>query len=124
MVLALLLISMVSAHAQTDLSKHVKETISVGNINALTNHFTENVDISIDGVDAIYSRSQAAMILKKFFENNAVVEYSSEHEGAASSSNQYYIGKMTCKSGKYRVTYFVTSAQNGQKIKQFNIEKY
>lgn len=107
---------------QSNIKDIVKHDIESGNIADLTSHFTDNVDITIEDSDAIYSRSQASMVLKKFFENNKVTSFSNEHTGNSSSDNQYIIGKMKTEQGTYRVTYFVTKSGDSFKIKQFNIE--
>ncbi len=110
--------------AQTDIHASIANDIKTGNITDLSSHFTDNIDISIDDIDAIYSRSQAAMILKKFFNENKVIEFKTEHTGNASQDNQYIIGKLKTDKGNYRVTYFISTTNNKSKIKQFNIESY
>jgi len=110
------------AVAQDDIKEVVKNDITIGNIKHLSTFFTENIDISIDDVDAIYSRSQAAMVLSKFFKDNKVTIFKTEHAGNSSEDNQYIIGKMVTEKGSYRVTYFITKINNESKIKQFNIE--
>jgi len=108
--------------AQNDIKDVVKNDLTIGNIKHLSGYFTENIDISIDDTDAIYSRSQAAMVLSKFFKDNKVTAFKTEHAGNSSDANQYIIGKMVTENGSYRVTYFITSIKNESKIKQFNIE--
>jgi len=110
--------------AQTNINTLVKNDLNTGNIKDLSSYFTDNIDISINDIDAIYSRSQAEMVLKKFFTNNKVIQYKTEHAGNSSADNQYIIGKMNTENGTYRVTYFVTTENNQLKIKQFNIESY
>lgn len=110
------------AVAQDDIKDVVKNDLTIGNIKHLSTFFTENIDISIDDSDAIYSRSQAAMVLSKFFKDNKVKAFKTEHAGNSSDANQYIIGKMITEKGSYRVTYFISVINNVSKIKQFNIE--
>ena len=110
--------------AQTDIHASIAHDIKTGNITDLSGYFTDNIDVSIDDVDAIYSRSQAAMILKKFFQEHNVLEFNTEHTGNASQNNQYIIGKLKTDHGNFRVTYFITTSDNKSQIKQFNIESY
>ena len=110
--------------AQSDINTIVKNDLIVGNIDQLSKHFTDNIDISIEDADAIYSRSQAAMILKKFFTDNKVIEFKTEHSSNSDDNNQYIISKMETEKGQFRVTYFITKDNNSLKIKQFNIESY
>ncbi|MFT4661283.1 MAG: hypothetical protein ACI8XB_001557 [Patiriisocius sp.] len=110
--------------AQSDINTIVKDDLIEGKIDQLSKYFTDNIDISIEDADAIYSRSQAAMILKKFFTDNKVIKFQTEHSSNSDDNNQYIIGKMETEKGQFRVTYFITKDSDGLKIKQFNIESY
>jgi len=93
-------------YSQSDINAIVKNDLIEGDIDELSKYFTDNIDISIEDVDAIYSQSQASMILKKFFTENKVVAFKTEHSSNAADNNQYIIGKLDTEKGLFRVTYF------------------
>ena len=118
-----ILSAVVSAHAQSQrgiIAKHIESA----NTHDLAEKFTNNIDLSILNVDAVYSKTQAEMVLKRFFKDNAPVDFVIEHQGSAGTECRYVIGKLITTKSEYRVTYFLKSDGENTQIKQFRIEQY
>ncbi len=89
-----------------------------GNASEVANYFNTSVELVVLGDESVSSKNQAEMILKKFFEKNVPVAFSVMFEGGKDKS-QYAIGKLTTKTGTFRVYFLI----KGQIIHQIRIEK-
>jgi hypothetical protein len=92
--------------------------IKSANIQSASAYLNVSVELIILGEENICSRNQALMILKNFFEKNPPAAFVVLFEGGKENS-QYAIGKLTAKTGVYRM-YFL---MKGQIIHQIRIEK-
>lgn len=102
------------------IARHI-ESAATGQLAA---HFTENIDMTILEQDAVYSRAQAEMVLKRFFKNDRPVEFTIEHQGSAPGECRYVIGRLTTDEHLFRVTYFQKLVDDSPLIKQFSIAEY
>ncbi len=84
-----------------------------GNVSLLSRYFDNRIDITLPERSDNYSRSQAEMILKNFFNNNGgVTNFELRHKGENSGAN-YLIGMLLTNNGRYRTTLFMK--QKGEK---------
>lgn len=88
----------------------------------LAANFNENIDLKIPGTDGVFSKSQAELILKDFFESSKVSSFEVRHEGKSKNDAYYMIGALV-KAGKEYRTYILLK-KNGEKftILELNIE--
>ena len=92
-----------------------------GNADKIASHFSENVDLSIDGKEDLYSKSQAEQILKTFFIAHKPNDFKIIHKGKSGQS-EYFIGELSAES-IYRVTINSKVNSGGKKITSLTIEK-
>lgn len=90
-----------------------------GNASKIAKYFNENVDLSIDGKEDLYSKSQAEQILKNFFSAHPSKDFKIIHKGAAGGS-EYFIGELTADKA-YKVTLNSKSSGGVKKITSLNI---
>lgn len=91
----------------------VLSALKTGNANQLSQFFDSRVDISLPEKTDNYSRSQAVMIIKDFFNTNGGVKtFELKHRGDNNGSN-YLIGVLMTNNGRYRTTLFMK--QKGDK---------
>lgn len=84
-----------------------------GNASLLSRYFDNRIDITLPERSDNYSRSQAEMILKNFFNNNGgVTNFELRHKSENSGAN-YLIGMLLTNNGRYRTTLFMK--QKGEK---------
>lgn len=91
----------------------VLQALKSGNAQQLSQYFDSRVDITLPEKTDNYSRSQAVMIIKDFFNSNGGVKsFELKHRGDNNGSN-YLIGVLMTHHGRYRTTLFMK--QKGDK---------
>jgi hypothetical protein len=88
----------------------------------IASYFLPSVDLTVESVEDVYSRDQAEMIVRHFFEDHPPTSFQLKHEGKSKLDDYYCIGSLMTKSGKYRLTFFLKKGEEGFRIKQFSIE--
>jgi len=85
-------------------------------------HFSDNVDLKIPGTDGVFSKQQAELILKSFFEEGTIANYELKHQGKSKNESYYLIGSLTREKQLYRT--YILLKKNGEKhqILEFNVE--
>ncbi len=106
---------------QVSFESKMVAAFKAGNADKIASHFSENVDLSIDGKEDLYSKSQAEQILKTFFATHKPNDFKIVHKGKSGQS-EYFIGELSA-SKVYRVT--INSKTNGgsKKITSLTIEE-
>lgn len=84
-----------------------------GNASQLSKYFDNRVDISLPDKADNYSRTQAEMIMRDFFNNNSVRSFSLRYKSENTETN-YCIGTLQTKGGNYRTTLLMK--QKGDKL--------
>ena len=111
------------AQAQPDITDQVVVWLKTGNSKELSKHFIDNIDLTLNDVDDMYSRAQAEMMVSKFFNDHPPKEFVIRHEGKSKLDDYYRIGKLTTSNGIYRVTFFLKNDKGHFLIKQLRIEE-
>ncbi|MBS2213172.1 DUF4783 domain-containing protein [Carboxylicivirga mesophila] len=84
--------------------------------------FNEQVEIILPHKTAVYSRKQAEMVLKNFFEQNPITEFKLIHQGKKDKAS-YAIANYYTSNGQFRFT-FLTKQKSGKiYIHQIRIER-
>ena len=92
-----------------------------GNAEKIALKFNDNVDLSIDGKEDLYSNSQSEQILKTFFLQHKPKDFKLIHKGK-SGQNEYIIGELISDL-VYRVTINSKVIKGVNKIISLTIEK-
>ena len=92
-----------------------------GNAPVMAKYFDNTVEITLPEKSNSYSRSQAEMILKDFFNNNPVKGFDIIHKGENAGS-QYCIGTLFTKSGSFRTTIFMKLKGDKQTLQEIRFE--
>ena len=94
-----------------------------GNANLLSRFFDSRVDITLPEKSDNYSRSQAEMILKDFFNNNGGVKtFELKHRGENNGAN-YVIGLLSTNNGRYRTTLFMKQKGEKQLLQEMRFQQ-
>ena len=91
-----------TAKAQSDFPKEIKKAFSAGDSKKLSNYFAQNVELQLIDKGDVYSKAQAALIMKNFFANNKPKSFTVESESKDKSSN-YAFAQLKTKRNNYRV---------------------
>ncbi|OIQ27867.1 MAG: hypothetical protein BM555_05960 [Crocinitomix sp. MedPE-SWsnd] len=92
-----------------------------GNAERIASRFSDNVDLSIDGKEDLYSDSQSEQILKTFFLTHKPKDFKVIHKGKSGQS-EYFIGELS-SDFVYRVTINSKMIKGVNKITSLTIEQ-
>ncbi len=92
-----------------------------GNANQVASYFDNTVEITLPQKSNTYSKSQAEMIIRDFFSNNAIRSFNVIHKGENAGS-QYCIGTLITKSAQFRTTVFMKQKGDRQTLQEIRFE--
>lgn len=101
--------------------EEVVASLNAGNATQIARHFDNTVEITLPDKTNSYSKSQAEIILKDFFNNNSVKGFQVLHKGDKSGS-QFCIGKLVTKTNAYRTTIFMKQKGDRQVLQEIRFE--
>ena len=101
----------------------VESAFKSGNAKDLVSIGKEKILINVDGTEGVYSKSQATLVLKKFFTKYPAKSFSYIHKGKGSSEGSFAIGTYTSGRSEYRVTVHFKKIKGNFKIESLAIEK-
>lgn len=100
-IIGLAIIAM-SFNAKSQSFEKVKTAISIASAKEVATYFDSNVEITIDGKTANYSKIQGEFVLKDFFKKNPVSGFNIIHNGNSQGGLIYAIGKYSSSGKSYR----------------------
>jgi hypothetical protein len=95
--------------------------LSSGDASALSAYFSSTIELTLFEKEEIYSRTQAEIILRKFFSDNPPRQFKILHEGGKDSS-KYAIGSLTTSTKSFRITFLLKMEADKVLIHQLRIE--
>ncbi|MEI6122441.1 MAG: DUF4783 domain-containing protein [Bacteroidota bacterium] len=101
-----------SAVVFDDISNSVAAAIGSGDAAKLASYFNLSIDLTVPSGDGTYSKSQAEMIVRKFFAQYPPVSFKINQQGTSNEGSQFSIGILVTTSSKFR-TYFLIKKING-----------
>ena len=107
---------------QNDITQQVLNLMQSGNSQSLSAHFSAKIDLAVPGVDDVYSRAQAELILKKFFASNPPQSATLVHQGTSKLGVQYRIATLKTGKGDFRVSFHMKDVGGKLYIQQLRIE--
>ena len=107
--------------AQQSFESIIVNAFKTGNAAKIASFFGDNVDLSISEKENLYSKSQAQLILKSFFDKHKPSNFKILHKGKSGSS-EYFIGELTADKS-FRVTLNSKSAGSSRSITSLTIEE-
>lgn len=105
-----------------DIPQEVIAGFSQGKAELISKYFINNVELTIDNKENIYSNTQAEIILRDFFKKNVPQSFSILHEGGKNES-KYAIGNLKTAQGTFRITILLKQENGKTYIHQLRIEK-
>ena len=101
----------------------IAKALNNGDVATLMKYFEDNVEITILDDEGVYSKGQAGMIIKKFFDDNTPKSFKLIHQGSNNNNLHYCIGDMITSTGKYRVCYYLKEINGKFHIQELGIEE-
>jgi Domain of unknown function (DUF4783) len=99
----------------------VINAVKSGNAAQLARHFDNVVEVSLPDKGDTYSRSQAEMILRDFFNTYAVQSFKLIHQGDNAGS-KYCIGRLDTRNGSFRINIFLKQKGDKQVLQKITVE--
>ena len=99
----------------------VIDALRSGNATELSGYFDDNVELTMPDKADSYSKAQAVLILKDFFNNNGVKSFDVKHKGD-NGGGQFCIGTLQTKSGNFRTTVFMKIKSNKEVVKDIRFQ--
>ncbi len=100
----------------------ISMAIKSGDSQKVALYFMPSVDLTVESAENVYSKDQAEMIIRRFFEDHVPKSFVLKHEGKSKLDDYYYIGTLSTEKGEYRLTYFLKKSDDKFRIKQMRIE--
>jgi hypothetical protein len=101
----------------------IETCVRVGDAAALSAWFPNTVECNLLGEENTYSKAQATIVLKKFFENYPPAKFAFKHS-SDKQTVKYAIGILQTKNkDNLRVTILIKEENKELKIQQLRIEK-
>ena len=85
-----------------------------GNSSELSKYFDDNVELTLPDKSDNYSKAQAQLIVKDFFNNNGIKGFDLKHKGD-SPGGHFCIGTLQTNTGNFRTNVFM-KAKNGKEV--------
>lgn len=92
-----------------------------GNASTLAKYFDNYIDITLPDKSNNYSKSQAELIIKDFFNLNEVKGFEVKHKGN-NDNGEYCIGTLQTRNGNFRTTVYMRLKGNRQVIQDIRIQ--
>ncbi|MES2620464.1 MAG: DUF4783 domain-containing protein [Bacteroidota bacterium] len=102
---------------------HIANAIKSGNASALAAAFQGNVEITIKESGNSYSKSQAEMVLKNFFNTHQPKSFAINHQGTSPEGSRYFIGNLSTSTGNYRTYVYAKAAGGALVIQEIRFEE-
>ncbi len=99
----------------------VVTAIKAGNASELARYFDERVDISLPDKSDTYSKTQAEMIMKDFFNNKGVVGFELKHKGEQGGA-QFCVGELKTRQGNFRTHLFMRQRGDRQLLQEIRFQ--
>lgn len=102
----------------------IDEVISAmksGNSAGIARFFDNTIEINMPDKSNSYSKSQAELVLKDFFNSNTVKSFEVIHKGENSGS-QFCIGTLVTRNGSFRTTIFMKQKGDKQVLQGITFE--
>ena len=97
------------ADAGDDIASAIRE----GNASKLANWFASTIELSVPGKKGSYSKTQAEMIMRDFFESYPPDSFTITAEGKSAAYSLYAIGSYVSGSNTFKTYYLIRKADTG-----------
>lgn len=100
----------------------VVNAIKSGNATEVARYFDNTVEITLPEKSNSYSKSQAELVLRDFFNSNGVKNFEVIHK-SENAGSQYCIGNLTTNNGLFRTTIYMKQKGDKQVVQELRFER-
>ena len=117
--LGLFLVSFTAKQTSLD---EVIGALKDGKAGELGKYMDDNLSLTLPDKSNSYSKAQAVLVLKDFFDNNEVKGFELKHKGQDQQGSEYCVGTLQTKTGNFRTTIFMKSKTGKNVIKEIRFQ--
>jgi Domain of unknown function (DUF4783) len=99
----------------------VASAIRSGNVAQLSSYLDNRVDITLPEKSDTYSKTQAEMIIRDFFQTNEVQNFQVKHKGENGGS-EFCIGLLKTRNGDYKTVLFMKWKADRQLLQEIQFQ--
>jgi len=114
--LAIAIVCVLSSIFATAQQQEIINCFKSNNIECLSAYLSDNVDLTVDNTEGVYSKAQSKVILQKFIGENNVKDFKILHQ-TGNDSAKNIIAQLTTNNKSYRI-YLLTKTVNSKPIIQ------
>jgi hypothetical protein len=94
------------ASTSREIPDGIVKSLATGNSRELSRHFNENIEMVVLTSADVYSKSQAELILRRFFSEYKPVKFELLHTGGKENS-RFAIGNLHTDKGDFRIYFLI-----------------
>jgi len=110
-----------SSFAQKSNIDDVISALRSGNAEELSRYFDSSVELTLPEKSDSYSKAQAQLIIRDFFENNGVKGFDLKHKGD-SPGGRFCIGTLQTGAGNFRTNVFMKNKNGKEVVKEIRFQ--
>ncbi len=119
----MLSLQLLSARPLPDIFKEIENAISLGNAKMMESYLNTSIELETPTSKGIYSRSQAQIILDKFFQKYPPISFTIAQKGNSSGGSRFAIGNYnSSRERTFRVTIFIKKIGSDYLIQEIKFE--
>ena len=108
--------------AQADTLERIGMAIQSGNSKELAKYFDNSVEITIYQGEEVYSKAQAELVIRDFFNKHSPSSFKTIHKGNSNQGSQYGIGSLITKNGTFRTYIYIKQKGSSFFIQEIRFE--
>jgi hypothetical protein len=120
-ILTFLLITGMNSFTWTNNVNDVVSALKVGDASRMSKYFDDLVDISVNDRSHAYSRSQAELVMRDFFNSNDVTNFQVVYKSAGTDV-EYCMGKLTTRHGEFRTSFSLKNRGDRKLIQEITLD--
>ncbi len=114
---------LLAATVLADTAQDINAALRSGNFKVISSLFNASVELNLPGNEGLYSKAQAELILKDFFQKNIPKNFTAKHGGESKDGAKFNIGNLETSTGNFRTYFFLKKEGDVLMIKELRIEK-
>jgi hypothetical protein len=108
--------------AVNDIADEISSHIRNGNVKELSQHFSSTVHMNILGQEGAYSKVQAELVLREFFQKNKPENVKTHQRLQTKTSYRFVVLEMITAKNSFRVSYKLVGVDQSYKISELRVE--
>jgi hypothetical protein len=107
----------------SDIYEDVSRAVRSADAKQLASYFGSSVDLTLVNQEDVYSKAQAELLIKDFFDKNSPKSFEIVHKGSSREGTLFAVGSLVSSNGKtFRVSFTVKMIQGKHMIQEIRFD--